>query len=52
MRAMAERLEWASGNVERTRMRGIAQHLAGWEHLTMREAAAMLRAIADEKDKP
>jgi len=36
----------AAGNIEAARAKGIAEHLAGWEHLTVRQAAARIQADA------
>ena len=41
-------LSIAAVNVERARMSGIAEHLAGWEHNTIREAATALAAQAEQ----
>ena len=43
---MAETLLTAAKNVENARTTGIAEHLAGWEHLTMRVAVARLSSTA------
>lgn len=44
-------LSTAAVNVERTRMSGLAAHLAGWEHNTIREAITALAAQAEEIER-
>lgn len=46
---LAEKLQVAAANIEQARNMGVAEHLAGWEHLVIREALERLTTPAPEK---
>lgn len=44
--SVPEKLTLAAHNIEQARTTGCAEHLAGWEHLVVREAATAIEAGA------